>query len=107
MLTEELLRDMPLQDGVQSMDPLQAHLDHLFGLRRTSKLWIDNIIPPRLPIMKFVRAERESDFPLHLKVVKETLPYFFSAGHINYALYGVYYLRQIEHFLDAFQKRFE
>ena len=108
MLTEELLREMLQQQAdVQSMDTLQAHLDHLSGLSRTSKFWIETIIRPTLLMMKFVRAERESDFPLHLQVVKEALPYFFSAGHINYARYGVYYLRQMEHLPDDIQKRFE
>ena len=38
-------------------------------------------------IMKFIRAEREADWPLHLAAVTEMMPYFFSSGHFNYARY--------------------
>ena len=47
-------------------------------------------------MMLFVRAERESDWPLHLVAVKRMLPYFFASGHVNYARYGLYYLRSME-----------
>lgn len=57
--------------------------------------------------MKFVRAEREGDFPLHLKVVEEMLPYFFSAGHVNYARYGVHYLHQMKSLPAEVHQRFE
>lgn len=38
-------------------------------------------------IMKFIRAEREADWPLHLAAVAEMMPYFFASGHFNYARY--------------------
>ena len=44
----------------------------------------------------FVRAEREADWPLHLWAVKEMPPYFFAAGHCNYARYDTYYLHSME-----------
>ena len=40
----------------------------------------------------FIRAEREGEFPLHLYACQQMIPYFFAAGHINYARYGVCYL---------------
>ena len=47
-------------------------------------------------MMLFVRAEREADWALHLWAVKEMIPYFSAAGHVNYARYGLYYLRTME-----------
>ena len=48
-----------------------------------------------LTILKYVRAEREADRPLHVLAGKETLVMFFAAGHHNYARYGLYYARSI------------
>ena len=47
-------------------------------------------------MMVYVRAEREADWPLHILAMKSMMPYFFAAGHINYALYMLYYLRSME-----------
>ena len=46
--------------------------------------------------MKYIRAEREADWALHLDTVKETIPLLFAAGHIHYARYALYYLRTME-----------
>ena len=46
--------------------------------------------------MMFVRAEREGDRPLHLATYKQMLLYFLAAGHVNYAMYGLCYLREME-----------
>ena len=56
--------------------------------------------------MMFVRAEREGDWPLHLCAVQKTLPYFFAAGHFNYARYGLYYLRSMQRLHPDLLKRF-
>ena len=63
---------------------------------RTSKMWVDAFIKPILIMMLYVRAEREGDWLLHLQAVKPMLPYFFASRHVNYARYGVYYLRSME-----------
>ena len=44
----------------------------------------------------YIRAEREADWPLHLAVVQDMIPLFFVAGHMNYARYALYYLRNME-----------
>ena len=59
-------------------------------------LSVECLIKPVLLMMLYVRAEWEADWPLHLYVVKEMLPYFFAVGHQNYARYGTYYLRSME-----------
>ena len=47
-------------------------------------------------MMSYVRAEREGDWILHFYCVKAMMPYFFAAGHQNYARLGLVYLRAIE-----------
>jgi len=51
-------------------------------------------------MMTFVRAEREGDWLLHVHCVKAMMPYFFAAGHQNYARSGLVYLRAIEDLPD-------
>ena len=46
--------------------------------------------------MIFCRAEKEADWPLHLRVVSLMIPHFFTAGHHNCARYGMYYHRSSE-----------
>ena len=43
--------------------------------------------------MIFYRAEKEADWPLHIRVM---IPYFFKAGDNNYARYVMYYHRSSE-----------
>jgi hypothetical protein len=59
-----------------------------------------------LLVLKYVRAEREADWPLYVAVVKEMLPYFFAAGHQNYARYGLYYARSIETIPSVIEEAF-
>ncbi|KAK2144992.1 hypothetical protein LSH36_713g01032 [Paralvinella palmiformis] len=83
MVTQELLRDI--------LQPYDCHTDMMVLLEeiaprsRTVELWLDNLVMPTLILMLFVRAEREADWPLHLWSVKQMIPYFFAAVHINYA----------------------
>ena len=56
--------------------------------------------------MVYVRAEREAKWSLHLWEMQQMIPYFFAAGHVNYASYGLYYMRSMERLHDNFLKRF-
>lgn len=96
MLVEELLRDIVGQGQLKCHDDLMAVLDDLADRSRTAKTWVDIFIKPVLIMMVYVRAEREGDWSLHLQAVKLMLPYFFASRHVNYARYGVYYLRSME-----------
>ena len=58
--------------------------------------WVNNLIKPIFLIMMFVRVECEEEFGLHLYACKKMLPYFFSAGHRNYARDGLVYIRTME-----------
>ena len=57
-------------------------------------------------MMPFCRAEKEADWPLHLCAVSLMIPYFFAAGHHNYARYGLYYLRSSEAMPDEICRQF-
>ena len=63
---------------------------------RTAKLWIQNLVKPVLLIMDFLRVEPEGEWALHLRAVSQMMPYFCATGHINYARYGLVYLRSME-----------
>ena len=75
------------------MADFQAILDQLSKHSRTSKLWIDCLIRHVLIILKYVRAEREGDWHLHLRCVEAMIPYSFVGGHVHYARHVLYYLR--------------
>lgn len=46
-------------------------------------------------ILKYIRAERESDWALHLQAVNEMMPLIFAASHTHYARYGLFYHRSM------------
>lgn len=95
LLAEEILRHTVIENNITSKKQLFNVLSDLASKSRTSKLWIDIIIKPVFIMMKFVRAEREGEWMLHLEALREMLPYFFSAGHVHYARYATYYYRSM------------
>ena len=48
------------------------------------KFW-DEYIEMILLLLQFIRAEREGDWELHLKVTTKTIPYFFAMDRLNYS----------------------
>ncbi|KAK3889055.1 hypothetical protein Pcinc_006931 [Petrolisthes cinctipes] len=94
LVVEEALRDT--LSSVSSYQELFDELSMKAEASRTTKQWVNNLILPVFLMMIFVRAERESDWALHLWAVKEMIPYFFASGHINYARYGLVYFRSME-----------
>ncbi|KAL8582264.1 hypothetical protein ACOMHN_037021 [Nucella lapillus] len=72
----------------------------------TARLWIQCLIDPVFIMMAFTRAEREGDWPLHLYVVEKMMPYFFAAGHVNYARYGLFYLHSMQRLHPDVLKKF-
>ena len=89
LLAEELLRNHISPE--HSYEDLITMLTDVSQRSRTAKMWIDCFLLPVLLMMAFLRAEHESDWPRHLWVVSQMLPYFFASGHMNYARYGLYY----------------
>jgi len=64
-------------------------------------------VKPVFIMMAFIRAEREAEWSLHLWAFEQMLPYFFAAGHMNYARYGLYYLRSMQRIPQELLDRFE
>jgi hypothetical protein len=97
MLTEEILRGICFyKNALLSYQDLMIALKTISERSKTARLCVDMLIKPMLIIMKFVRAEREADWLLHLEAFREMIPYFFETGHVNHARYGMCYLRSIE-----------
>ena len=65
-------------------------------LSRTGRLWVDLFIIPVSIIHLFLRAEREGDWLLHVYSLKRMVPYFFAAGHWNYARYISWHIVEME-----------
>jgi len=103
MVTEEVLRPVLIIKGCTD---LTKYLDLKCQQSNTTKLWVDCLIKPVLITMKFVWAERKGDWPLHLCAVKDMLPYMFASGHVNFAQYGLYYLRSMQWLHPALLKKF-
>ena len=96
MVAEEELRGIIQDKPLHCSGGLMQILETEASKSQTTKLWVDVLIKPVMLTMMFVRAEREGDWPLHLATYKPMLPYFFAAGHVNYAIYGLCYLREVE-----------
>ena len=106
LLTEELLRPVFLENNLTSMEDLQQILEDIALHSRTSKMWIDCVIKPVLLMQQYIRAEREADWALHLSAVQEMLPFFYAAGHVNYARYALYYLKTMQDLPQTIKEKF-
>jgi len=65
-------------------DALVGRCSELAEQSRTAKLWI-NYMQHVQTLRDFIRADRISDWMLHLASLKKMLPLFAAAGHRNYA----------------------
>jgi len=83
---------------------MQENLDKRSERSKTTKLWVDCLIKHVLIMMAFVRAVREGDW--HLYAVEKMLPYFFASSHVNYARYGLCYLRSMQRLPRELPKSF-
>ena len=43
-----------------------------------------------------VRADREGDFPLHMKAIQDLCPVFLGCGSLNYQRYATFYFEQLK-----------
>ena len=100
MVAEVILDPVINDPSVQSYDNFIANLEARAQKSRTCRLWLEPLIKPVLLMMAYVRAEREGDWLPHIYCVKTMMPYFFAAGHQNYARSGLVYLRSMENLPD-------
>ena len=78
-----------LVQSVISYDDLTEKLKVMGENSNTAKVWVDAFVIPMLTVLIYIRAEKEGEWLLHLHAVKQMLPYFFAAGHHNYARYAM------------------
>ena len=90
----ELLRS--IMNNHTTKDQFYSTLNDLARQSKLAKHWIQNLIEPVFLMMMYVRAERESDIGLHLYACRKMIPYFFAAGHWNYARDSLVYIRSME-----------
>lgn len=65
-------------------EKLSSLLKIIEGRGPTAALWIQYFRMCTL-MKNFIRAERTGDWELHLNSVRDMIPYFHAAGHLNYA----------------------
>ncbi|KAK3917801.1 Protein lin-54-like protein [Frankliniella fusca] len=76
----------------QALREMDGALHGLKERGRTARLWVQYARQVEL-IRLLLRAERVGDWDLHLYAVREMLPYFHAAGHLNYAKSAQLYLQ--------------
>ncbi|KAL8597460.1 hypothetical protein ACOMHN_050958 [Nucella lapillus] len=99
LVTTVLLQSF-FQTGAKTYHELNEYLETTRQLP-TGRLWVDCMIKPTLLALQFLRAERDGDFLLQQISLKAMMPYFFAAGHMNYARYMTWYLRLAENLPKA------
>ena len=87
----ELFRDYVGE--MKAFQDLANFLDACSLENMLSKNRIDILIWPVILIMMYVCAECEGNISLHLHACHKMMPYFFATGLVNYARYGICYLR--------------
>lgn len=90
LLAEAVLRSIIPLGQFQTADGLMKALEAIARQSKTVKLWVDVLIKPVMLMMAYIRAEREGDWLLHLATFRQMIPYYFAAGHVHYARYGLY-----------------
>ena len=96
IVVEVILEPLLEQEGVTCHADLIRELEERAKECQTCKLWLDCLVKPVFLAMDFIRAERESDFPLHVACLKAMHSYFFAAGRVNYSRAVASYLMNIE-----------
>ena len=88
---EEIVKE----ECVKRFSNLLHHVSELTaGMNRTSKLWIQYY--KQVAILRmFIRAERTSDWQLHIYSIIQMLPHFHAAGHLAYAKSAHLYIQQM------------
>ena len=78
---------------------MNAYCDQLSSESRTARLWLQYIEMVEL-LRQFIKAERTGKWQLHLKTLRDMLPFFTASGHNLYAKSAYLYLVK----MNALQK---
>ncbi len=94
LITTVLLQDF-FQSGAKTYQELSEYLEAVRE-HPVGRMWVDCLIKPTLLALQLLRAQRDGDFLLQQVSLEAMMPYFFAAGHMNYARYMIWYLRKVE-----------
>ena len=75
-----------LKDGPKTFEDISQYLDAAREYP-IGRLLVDCLIRPTLIAHQFERAERDCNYLLQQHCYQQMLPYFFAAGHWQYARY--------------------
>ena len=85
LITTVLLQDF-FQSGAKTYQELSEYLEAVRE-HPVGRLWVDCLIMPTLLALQLLLAQRDGDFLLQQVSLEAMMPYFFAAGHMNYARY--------------------
>ena len=81
-------------EALKKIHTIYTSLREIRSCYRTAKLWF--LYLDMISLLKtFIKAERTGNWELHLKTMKDMLPYFAAAGHHLYLKSGYIYLQQM------------
>ena len=103
MVTAALLYDF-LKDCPKTFEDISQYLDTARE-HPTGRLWVDCLIRPTLIAHQFERAERDCDYLLQQHCYQQMLPYFFAAGHWQYARYIIWHVMEMQYMLPDYAKK--
>ncbi len=98
MVVTALLKNT-IDSGKRTLDEIGDILESTRS-SKTSRLWVDCFIHPVILAHMFIRAEREGKYGLHMYCLTRMLPYFFAAGHWNYARHITWHLIEFQTQMD-------
>ena len=61
-----------------------------------AKLWMECFVIPIFIAHLYIRAERTSDWLLHLYCLRRMVCYFWAAGHFHYARYITWHIQDMD-----------
>jgi len=96
MTAEVVLRRLISDEKCDTLVKLRSRLEQLRKSSLTARLWIDCVVHATSIMLLFIRAERKANWVMHMYAVTEMLPYFFAAGHHQYARYISHYVNSMK-----------
>ncbi|KYN10940.1 hypothetical protein ALC57_16910 [Trachymyrmex cornetzi] len=104
--TENVEDNLQHEDFKMIKEKFIEHLKLVQKRGPTAKLWIQYWEMISL-VKDFIRAERASNWELHLKCVEKMLPYFHASGHFLYAKSAHLYLQDMRKLKDTINDDYE
>ena len=89
--------EVPIIDDITVQNYVfMTKLEERASKHEACKLWVDYLVKPVLLIITYVKARKRGKLAtIHVHYVRAMMPFFFTAGHQNYARLGLVYLRAI------------